>query len=279
MDGLEAAPKIAALGTGTPIVAITANIMIHDRKLYKQNGMSDYLGKPYTTRELWQCLLKYLTPVRYIPVTANQEDDALQKKLIADFVKDHTNAAADIQKALDEGDIKLAHRLAHTLKGSAKLIGRDELREIAYSMEHALKNGKPEIAEGQMPALRAALIKTLNEIKTSFADNPTPPQPSSKTYDSEHARLMLEKLAPLLKTGNLECLNMISDLRALRTIAGSDELVKQMEDFDFEPALQTLEKMQRELRHGSLVLSEPYPSAHASGHRRTADSEGLEAEP
>ena len=64
MDGLEAAAKISAFNTGIPIIASTANIMHNDKKIYRANGMSDCLNKPFTSQELWRCLLKYLTPAR-----------------------------------------------------------------------------------------------------------------------------------------------------------------------------------------------------------------------
>ena len=49
MDGVEASSRISALGTNTPIVAMTANVMTGEVDNYKKNGMSDYLGKPFTT--------------------------------------------------------------------------------------------------------------------------------------------------------------------------------------------------------------------------------------
>ena len=63
MDGMEAASAINALNTGTPIVAMTANIMASDLENYRKNGMPDYIGKPFTSQELWRILLKYLVPV------------------------------------------------------------------------------------------------------------------------------------------------------------------------------------------------------------------------
>jgi len=63
MDGIKAASVISAMGTGTPIVALTANIMKSDLEKYQQNGICDYCGKPFTKQELWKTLLKYFTPV------------------------------------------------------------------------------------------------------------------------------------------------------------------------------------------------------------------------
>ncbi|MDR2600313.1 MAG: response regulator [Oscillospiraceae bacterium] len=63
MDGMEAASKILELNTGTPIIAMTANIMTSELENYEKAGMPDCLGKPFTSQELWQILLKYLTPI------------------------------------------------------------------------------------------------------------------------------------------------------------------------------------------------------------------------
>jgi signal transduction histidine kinase/CheY-like chemotaxis protein len=48
MDGIEAASKIMNLDTGTPIIAMTANIMAGEKEKYRKNGMPDCLGKPFT---------------------------------------------------------------------------------------------------------------------------------------------------------------------------------------------------------------------------------------
>ena len=63
MDGIEAASKILELDAANPVIAMTANIMASDLENYKKHGMLDYLGKPFTSQELWRILLKYLTPV------------------------------------------------------------------------------------------------------------------------------------------------------------------------------------------------------------------------
>jgi len=62
MDGLEASAKIMELKTGVPIVALTANVIYNDKEIYKQNGMNECVGKPFTSQELWRCLMNYFTP-------------------------------------------------------------------------------------------------------------------------------------------------------------------------------------------------------------------------
>jgi CheY-like chemotaxis protein/two-component sensor histidine kinase len=74
MDGMEAASKIIALNTGTPIVAMTANVMVSELEKYKRHGMPDCLGKPFTSQELWHILLKYLVPVSSEPISSVENE-------------------------------------------------------------------------------------------------------------------------------------------------------------------------------------------------------------
>ena len=62
MDGFEATARINALGMGTPIIALTTNIITSDINDYKRSGLMDCLVKPFQTWDLWRCLLSFLTP-------------------------------------------------------------------------------------------------------------------------------------------------------------------------------------------------------------------------
>lgn len=43
-----------------PIVAMTAYSMVGDRELFLENGMTDYIGKPFEFDKLKELLAKYL---------------------------------------------------------------------------------------------------------------------------------------------------------------------------------------------------------------------------
>ena len=64
MGGVEATAEIKELNPGVPIVALTANTIEIEREIYNHYGMSDCVGKPHTSQELWRCLMKHLAPVR-----------------------------------------------------------------------------------------------------------------------------------------------------------------------------------------------------------------------
>ena len=63
MDGFEASSEIIKLDPNIPMVAMTANVMSEDLDVYKLSGMPDCLSKPFTSQELWRCLLKYFNPL------------------------------------------------------------------------------------------------------------------------------------------------------------------------------------------------------------------------
>jgi HPt (histidine-containing phosphotransfer) domain-containing protein len=202
--------------------------------------MPDCIGKPFTSQELWRCVLKYLEPLKYKHVTRAEsvrKGDELREKLQVDFVKSHRLDVGEIRKAVAEGDLKLAHRLAHTLKGAAGMIGRPELRDMASSVERALSEGNAEAAESRLEALAPTLDAAVRELEPLLSVRRSPVSPPGAAMDAEQARELLGRLEPLLKTSNLKCLEMVDDLRL---VAGSEVLIEQMEDFEFEPALQTL---------------------------------------
>ena len=245
MDGLEASAKILELKTGVPIIAMTANIMANDRELYRMNGMNDCVGKPFTSHELWRCLMKFLVPVKWKNTKNGAEgqfenDTEFRRELESVFTESNRGKYNEIIMALETGDIKLAHRLAHTLKSNAGQIGKTSLQSIASDVEYSLKDGKNLVTEEQLKNLKTDLDMVLNELaptlKESAAERPFGiPEP-------DKMRALIEKLEPMLKGGNSECLDYLSDLQML---PGSGRLIQQMNDFDFESALSTLLELKK----------------------------------
>ena len=167
MDGLEASAKIVELNTGIPIVAITANIMSDDMDIYRKSGMNDCVGKPFTSQELWKCLMRYFTPVELHTVNMGQIaqlEERIRQKLINNFVKEGRTKYVKIAEAIDAGDIKLAHRLAHTLKGNAGQIGKALLQQAAAEVEEKLKNGENLTTPQQMNTLETELNAVVAEL-------------------------------------------------------------------------------------------------------------------
>ena len=191
MDGIEASIKISKLKTGSPIVAMTANMMAFADTSYTNFGMSGFISKPFTSNELWHLLLEHFQPsiapepVKQIvkeiepkPIEKQLEkqlekqstgdelsdDVAFFRKMQIHFIKSNRHICDQMQSAIDGSDIVLAHRLAHNLKTDAGHIQKNDLKIIATEVEQLLKAGDiPE--DSSLAELRIALDNVITELE------------------------------------------------------------------------------------------------------------------
>ena len=238
MDGIEATEKIIAIDANIPIVAMTANVITDDRDIYLSTGMRECVSKPFTSQVLWRCLLKFLNPVKWEKERMLEHEHAsneLYQELINLFVKNNREKFKEIKNAMSIGDIELAHRLAHTLKGNAGQLNKAPLAKAASEVETSLKNGVNLVTFAQMETLKAELNNTIEELEPLVQIKEKPVV--TGVLDDASARDLLDKLELMLKNGNPECLTFVNDLGMIQ---GSDELINQMDDFEFNEALKTL---------------------------------------
>jgi CheY-like chemotaxis protein len=246
MDGLEASDEINKMNTGTSIVAMSANAVSADREEYAAHGMVDCLAKPFTSQELWRCLLKHLTPINAgIAGTENpsaESEEKFYKRLARNFISENQNRYEEIVSAVNAGDIKLANRLAHTLKSNAGYLGRTGLQKAAGDVENLLRDGNSLVTPYELATLKAELDVVLNECAVSEAENSDGAAAPPVAVDAREKQVLIHKLEPLLESGNPECLSLID---GLRTMPGSEELVAQMENFNFDEAREILGKLKQ----------------------------------
>ena len=241
MDGFETIPKIIALGAKTPVIAMTADVLTENTDDYIKFGMVDYLGKPFKSKELWDCLLRHLQPVGF-EAFESHSDILLQNRLKAEFVKNNQNTFDELTKAIDDGNIKLAHRLAHTIKSSAGLIGALDLQRIAAEIESELKNGRNMVSDTHISIFQYEIGKVLNDLRPFIKKAEDSPEIPHKLLSADAERELFDKLEPMLHDSNLECIEYTDELRR---IPGSGELIEQMEDFYFGAAAKTLAALRK----------------------------------
>jgi PAS domain S-box-containing protein len=288
MDGLEAARRIRELGDvrykRLPIVALSANAVSGAREAFLGAGMNDFISKPIDPAALNGVLLRWLPPDKVALKKApggtedavsapsgaldrrsglrNAAGDAvLYRQLLDSFKRDHGGDFAGITEALAADDGKAAHRIAHTLKSTAALIGAENLSRAAAAVEAALGEGETAPAGGKtggegafagaLESLGTALDAVMAALKDPAPDAANAGEKAGSAAGGavqgpvrdgetrERAARLVETLIPLLQAGNTECLKYTGEIReALLPLSPQGEaLIAEIENFEFRNAL------------------------------------------
>ena len=166
--------------------------------------------------------------------------------LINNFVSSCKNKFNEITDAINTGDIKLAHRLVHTLKGNAGQVGKTLLQQAAKDVEAQLEDGKNMTTSERMAELEKELNEAIAEFTPMVSETVTVSELNSaaEPLDVPAMQKLLEELEPMLKNRNIECLKYID---GLRSIPGSEELIRQMESFNFISAMDSFIEIKKKI--------------------------------
>ncbi|MCI4626419.1 MAG: response regulator [Candidatus Magnetoovum sp. WYHC-5] len=275
MDGIAATYEIRKLPqyANLPILAMTANALVSDRKQCLMAGMNDHIAKPIDPDELFKHLLHWIPkkttqtkePIN-IPTTKATEDDlralrtipgldvsnglkrvlgksASYISLLRKFICGQQHMPKDIRQALFDGRHNEAERLAHTTKGVAGNIGAMYVYEKAAKLEYAIKNHQTlEEIEVACTNLEKTLSDFLDMLEKALPTKKEEPLPAI-TIDSKELTATIIKLETLLAEDDAETVDFFKEaLPILRTAFGDKikKLETAIENFNFEEALTTL---------------------------------------
>jgi PAS domain S-box-containing protein len=280
LDGYEATRLIRKKPeyAGLPIIAMTANVMAGDREKCLEAGMNDHVAKPIDPERLFAALVKWI-PQREIgqvdavtgalaPGPASDalpselngidieaglksigENRRLFRKLLVDFYNDHRKDGQAIRDALDKDNLDLATRIAHTIKGVSGTIGAAELQSDANNLEAALKASKTSSYDTLLSDFNRSLEHVMRGLAAISTVQKLEPKSLEQTDKAD-----LESILPILDRLRLQLEEM--DPEAEETAADLNDklgggpqqqigkaLKGQIDDFEFEEALETLIKL------------------------------------
>jgi len=194
VDGFDAAREVRRSegdGPHVPIVALTANDLPGDRDRCLAAGMNDYLAKPTDLDSLRQTLERHArspTDGRPAGPAADRgatlvDQEALSslkalerdgpgflEVLVRDFDEGFRERLGDMQLAARENDGAALRGAAHSVKGSAGIVGAEGMASLCRRLELLADEGQTAAAETLIASLtheHEAVMSVLREAVES----------------------------------------------------------------------------------------------------------------
>ncbi len=172
-------------------------------------------------------------------------DRELYGRMLRRFRKDYSDGDRPIRVALQAGDRALAHRLSHTLKGAAGMIGARSLHQVASALETALRTTSGSEA-ACLDALTPVLAQVIAVLDKLLNDAALPMAQTSMPGAAVADPALLAQLLDLLMNGDGAAIDLLDESQAsLRMILGDaqfEEVAAAANEFDYERALRALRR-------------------------------------
>ncbi len=189
MTGMEATAAIRerekSSGGHLPIVAMTANAMRGDKEKYLEGGMDGYVSKPIHSARMFAEIERCLGGTERSVIMAENSvqqgesidraallervegDQELLGEMIQLFVADAPQLLDAMRSALQQGNLVLLERSAHSMKGAAGNLSAQVTQDAAMQLEQSAKKGEPELSKKNLKALEGA-VKRLIPLLENF---------------------------------------------------------------------------------------------------------------
>jgi len=185
MDGMEATKIIRDLGYENPIVALTANAVAGQLKLFLESGFDEFISKPVDIRQLNSVLNKLIRDKQPPEVIAeaqkqkqemgeaafrnkSKSDPALYSVFLLD-VRKILPVLQDTLKNIDEAtdeDLSLFSVSVHAIKSALANIGESAASKLALTLEKAGKEQNRTVVKSQTQSLIDEILRVKAKIES-----------------------------------------------------------------------------------------------------------------
>ena len=284
MDGYEATHKIRSKinKESMPIIAMTAHALQSELQRCIDAGMNGVVTKPIDpdklNNELLRCIrrktasseaassaamrFEVRAPESIPDIPGIDVESALNrlrgnqslfKRLIRDFVTNHSNVFGDIRRALADGDKAVAQGYVHTLKGMAGNLSAIDVFSAAERLEVSIKkNSASGIAE-ELSKMEEAYKTIAEGVKTSLARETQEKSEARAEIPTDPiiARNLLLKLNSLLQKNSMGARKQFALLKEMIYESELQNPVSQLEyhisRLDFKGARKVTEDIAQKL--------------------------------
>ncbi len=173
--------------------------------------------------------------------------DEMLKEILVGFRKRNLDTVADLRRASLKNDTDTIYQAAHGLKGSAGNIGAFGLMDEAAALEKAAGIGD---SEDDFCTLIDHLEIELNRVLDSLAQlgDPEVSEPQIGKIPDIDLAVLFERMADSLdRAAPVEVKQNFMDLKQIFNGENIDALEKQIEDYDYGTALETMKKLADEI--------------------------------
>ena len=286
MDGIEATQIIRqdTQYDSLPIIAMTAHAMNEEIDKCLNIGMNDYIKKPFTHKDLFKTLHKWISsddehnneshisdekeshthPQYSLPnelpglsvqsgITSLQGNEKLYLDLVVRFKKSNQNLVHDVKTELAKGNRDYVLRTIHTIKGTSGFIGAKHLSQLSETLELDIKNNLDYQPNEFLDAFEKELKLVLDAISQiedclSYLNIE---KIETKPFDSNAVKTIINELMEVIESDLNQTMNLLNDLEEL--IGGSEykdifeKLKQDIDDFEIEAAYEKLQSISLKL--------------------------------
>jgi two-component system, sensor histidine kinase and response regulator len=275
MDGYEATREIRkdTRFVDLPILAMTASALISDQENALNAGMNDHVAKPIDPNELFSALERWIKtkerdsvsapePVEILVLETTEDipeisgidieaglkrvanNKKLYRNILVKFHDNYTESTNEIRQAHKDGDLELAQRLAHTVKGVSGNIAALDLQEKATALDADLKEGgtgKFDALLDEFDKSLMSVIDNLSVLKNDDSSSSDGELVGIESIDKDAVLPIMIEMKELLEDDDSDAVSLIDKLREY---LGRTELREQLNEienhlgqYDFEGAL------------------------------------------
>lgn len=269
MDGIEATRQICQMPNGNvPIIAMTAAVMNADKQNCEEAGMVDFISKPIQIDELLNTLHRWSkksentnalrnvstlqTPKIILPTNFYLDTENVLRLVDynlpqlqswwKNFVLEQQDTLTKLYQLLEQKQTAHARQLLHALKGVSANLGATKLKNSAAILEQQVLENQPL---DELENFENVLNETFKAMQT-LCENVISKKLENNQCSPENFLELLKKLRPYLLESELIPQSLLESLNSYSypdNPALIDTLQRQIDNFDFDNASNTLETL------------------------------------